>query len=321
MKRRFVLAGLPAVAFTALFVPGRASAYPERPVQLVVPYPPGGATDLLGRLVARRMAELLGKPVVVENRAGAAGAVGTAAVARSRPDGHTLLVGTAAQAVRMAFPQPGFDFRADFVPLAFIGSVPNVILAHPGFPGTSLAELVDMARRTPGELRVGSTGVGGSAHLGLELLQSMTGIRTVHVPYKGSAPGIADVLAGHIPLMIDALSTAVPLVRSGKLRALGITGRTRSQLLPDVPAIAELVPGFEAEGWYGIFGVAATPAPVVTTLQTMLEQVVSEPAFLQKAAELGAAPRSLPPDRFREFVDGEVDKWTRIVAERRIVLE
>lgn len=319
MRYCFCSVMMVAVLFGGM--PAMANEFPSQPIRIVVGYPPGGATDVLARIVARRMSEIFGKSVVVENRPGAAGSIGTRLVAQARPDGYTLLMGTAAQAVRMAFAQPGFDLRKDFAPLVLIASVPNVVLAHPSFPGLTFQDLLDIARRSPDSVSVGSTGTGGSAHMGLELLQSMANIKVTHVPYKGSAPGITDLLAGHIPVMIDALSTAVPLVQSGKLRALAVTSRSRSAALPAVPAVAEIVSGFEAEGWYGLFAVAGTAPNVLSTLQDTIDRIVGESVFTSQARKMGAVPRPIAPEGFSAFVNEEVAKWTRVVADRKIVLE
>lgn len=319
---RGTLLAIAAAALTSIGA-GAASAqeYPTRTVQIIVPYPAGGATDVFARHIARRLSEMYGKQVLVENRTGAAGSIGTQFAAQAQPDGYTLVMTAAGQAVRMAFPNAGFDLNRDFVPIALVATVPNIVLAHPGFSAQSFKEFMELAKREPGKLTVGSTGTGGSAHLGLELLQHMSGIRTTHVAYRGGAPGLADVLAGHIPVMIDAMSTAVPLVKSGRVRALAVTSAKRSAALPDVPAIAEAVPGYEAVGWYAMFARAGTPPSIVADLRTKVDRILSERDLLAKMDEMGAIPKPVPSDQVDKFVRDEVSKWSEIVRVANVKLE
>ncbi|MEO8924808.1 MAG: tripartite tricarboxylate transporter substrate binding protein, partial [Caldimonas sp.] len=260
-----------AVAGAGLFLAGTASAedvYPSRPITLVVPYPAGGSADVLARALGQKLAERLHQPVIVENHAGAATAIGAKDVARAAPDGYTLLLGTvSSQAINPAMNKVGYDPVADFTPIAPIGSIPFVLVANPAAHLDSVAEVIAQAKAKPGELSYASAGIGTSNHLSGELFANDAHIKLLHVPYKGSAPALTDVLAGHVPLMFDLQATSLAHVRAGRLKALAVTSRRRSELMPKVPTMIESgLPGYEVSAWFGLFAPAGVPRAVVERL-------------------------------------------------------
>ena len=278
MKFRLLLSALLALgAFAAPAV--HAQAWPARPVSLVVPYPPGGSADILARSVGAKLGERLGQPVVIENKAGAGTAIGAQAVATAAPDGYTLLLGTvSSQAINPAMNKVGYDPVKDFVAVAPLAAIPFVLVAHPSVPANSVADVVAMAKASPGKVAYASAGPGTSNHLAGELLAGSAQVNLVHVPYKGSAPALNDVLAGHVPLMFDLIATALPNVQSGKLKALAVTGRERSALLPNVPTARESgLRDYEVTAWFGVFAPAGTPQAVVSRLNTELTAVLGAP--------------------------------------------
>jgi tripartite-type tricarboxylate transporter receptor subunit TctC len=256
--------GLGAVAALLVWTPVPTSAqgdYPSRPVVLVVPFAAGGSTDLVARLVAAGMARELGRPVVVENRGGAGGNIGAAAVARSAPDGHTVLMGTVAtHALNPAlYKEMPYDAVGDFAPVSLLALVPNVLVVHPGFPARSVRELVDLLKANPGRYSYASAGNGTPAHLSAELFEGMAGVEMAHVPYKGAGPALADVMGGHVPIMFDNLPPSLEHVRAGRLRGLGVTTRERVPAAPELPTVAETLPGYETYSWNALFAPAGTP--------------------------------------------------------------
>lgn len=291
--------------------------FPTRQVQLVVPFPPGGATDLMARLLIEPMTRSLGQPFVVENRAGATGAIGAQAVARAAPDGHTLLMATASvnsvlPAVR---PDVGYDTLQDFAPVILVASFPNMLVVNPAVRATNLAELIAYMRAHPDELTYASSGIGSSVHLAGELFRLLTGTQMTHVPYRGSAPAVTDLLAGRVSMMFDNMTTVWPYVQRGQLRAIGVTGPNRSALAPDVPAIAEVLPGYEATSWVGLMVPAHTPPAVINRLAADAGVALAQPALLSRVRELGAEPGGGTPDSFAGFLSADVAKWRRVVRE------
>jgi tripartite-type tricarboxylate transporter receptor subunit TctC len=293
----------------------QAQAFPARPVTLVVPFPAGGSADILGRAVAQRLSEKLAQPVVVENRAGAGTAIGARHVAESAPDGHTLLIGTvSSHAINPAMTKVGYDPVADFAAVSPLAAIPFVLVSNPSVPYQSLAELIAAARRQPGTLGYASAGPGTSNHLAGEMFAGAAGIQLMHVPYRGSAPALADVLAGHVPLMFDLLPTAVPNVRQGKLRALAVTGTQRSDLLPGVPTVAEAgLAGFEVSAWFGLFAPAKVPAPVLKRLSDDMAEILRAPEMQHKLRELGAEPDTRSAAAFGAYVRSEAQKYGAVV--------
>lgn len=298
-------------------------AFPSGQVRIVVPFPPGGATDLMARLLTESMTSDLGQPVLVENRAGATGAIGAQAVARSTADGHTVLMGTASvnsvlPAVR---PDVGYDTLVDFAPVILVASFPNMLVVHPDVPATSLQELIAALRARPDSLTYASSGIGSSIHLAGELFRLLTGTQMTHVPYRGSAPAVTDLLAGRVSMMFDNMTTVWPHVQRGQLRALGVTSLQRSVLAPDVPAIAEVLPGYEATSWVGLMVPARTPAAAIQRIATSAAAALAQPALIARVRALGAEPGGGTPADFGRFLEADVAKWRRVVRDANVKME
>lgn len=293
----------------------QADNYPSRSIRIVVPFPPGGATDAAARLVATKMSEKWGQPVVIDNRAGAGGNVGSDIVAKSAPDGYTLVMGvTGSHAINISlYSKMPYDPVADFVAISQVAVVPNVVVVHPSVPARTLAELVALAKREPGKLNYASLGNGTAAHLGMELLKSAAGIDITHVPYKGSAPAVTDLLAGQVQVMVDGLPSALQHVKAGKLRAIALTSLHRAPALPDLPTIAETYPGFYADAWSGLFAPKGTPAAIVNQLSTEVQRILRLPDVREKLAALGAEPVGSTQAEFAAHVKREIEKWAQVV--------
>jgi tripartite-type tricarboxylate transporter receptor subunit TctC len=302
----------------ALVLAGSAARaeYPERTIRIVVPYPPGGFNDTLGRVVAQKLGEAWGQPTMVENRPGGGTLIGTDAVAKAPPDGHTLLVVAFPFAVNPSlYAKLPYDTVRDFAPLLLAGQTPNLLVVNPEVPIHSVKELIAAAQAKPGSLSYGS-GSGSSNHLSMELFRTMTGVELVHVPYKGSAPMVTDLLGGHIQVAFDNTPNVLPQVKAGKLRALAITSATRSAMVPDVPTVSEAgVPGYEVGVWFGIVAPAGTPLAVLAKLNTELNRMLAMPDVKQKFADQGVEPVGGPPERFAEHLKVQIEKWTKVVKE------
>ncbi|SFK54158.1 Tripartite-type tricarboxylate transporter, receptor component TctC [Falsiroseomonas stagni DSM 19981] len=316
MKRRTVLAAAAGVLGAAPGARAQA-AFPARQVQIVVPFPPGGATDLMARLLVEPMTRSLGQSVIVENRAGATGAIGAQAVARAPADGHTILMGTASvnSVLTAVRPDVGYDTLRDFAPILLVASFPNMLVVHPSVPATSIAELVALLRRAPDSLTFASSGIGSSVHLAGELFKLMTGTQMTHVPYRGSAPAVTDLLAGRVSMMFDNMTTVLPHVQRGQLRALGVTGRERSSMTPEVPAIAETLAGYDATSWVGLMAPARTPDAVVQRLAADARDALAQPVIANRMRELGADIGGGSPQDFVRFLEEDVAKWRRVVRD------
>ena len=319
------LAALALAACAALApVQAGAQAYPSRPVRIVVPYPAGGTTDIIARLAAAQLTERLGQPFVVDNRAGASGAIGSAAVAQAAPDGYTLVMGTASShginsALHKALP---YDAVRDFAPVTVVASTPNIIVVHPRVPAKTLAELLALARARPGQVNFGSTSPGGSPHMSAELLKMMAAVDMVHVPYKGASPMLTDLMGGQIQVGFDNLPSTIAFVRSGKLRALAVTTAQRWPGAPDIPTVAESgVPGYEVSGWFGLLAPAGTPRAVRDALQAAIAQSVREPAVAAQLRSLGAEPVASLPEDFARQIRTDVDKWRGVAKATGVTLE
>jgi tripartite-type tricarboxylate transporter receptor subunit TctC len=315
MKRIFVL--LVFFATTAV-----AQTYPSRPVRWIVPFPPGGATDILARIVAQKMTESWGAAVVVENRAGAAGAIGSDAVAKAAPDGHTILMGTTStHAVNPAInPKLPYDNIADFTAVTLVATFPNVLVAHPS-TASSLQELIARLKANPGKYNFGSSGAGSSTHLTGELFKLMTQTDINHIPYKGTGPLLNDLMAGHVSFAFDQITAVISAVQAGKMRALGVASLERNAALPDVPAIAEVLPGFEATAWVGIFSPARTPGEITNRIQSETRRILQLPEIAQRMLELGATPVANAPTEFSAFVRKDTEKWRELVRRANIKIE
>ncbi len=311
---RTLLAGLLLVA-AGIAAPALAQGFPDRPVTLVVPYPAGGSADILARTVGQKLAAQLGQPVVVENKGGAGTAIGARFVAEAKPDGYTLLLGTvSSQAINPAMSKVGYDPVKDFVPVSALASIPFVLVAHPGAPYGSVAELLAAARQAPGSISYASAGPGTSNHLAGEMLASAAKLKLLHVPYRGSAPALADVLAGHVPLMFDLQTTSLPNIATHKLKPLAVTGSRRSPLLPEVPTVAESgLPGFEVSAWFGVFAPAKLPPPVLRQLSAAMAKVLEDPALAQRLREIGAEPDPRNAAQFTAYVGEEAGKYATVV--------
>jgi tripartite-type tricarboxylate transporter receptor subunit TctC len=312
-RRRWFAACLACIGLFAGAV--HAEGYPTKPVTLVVPYPPGGSADILARLVGQKLAARLGQPVLVENKAGAGTAIGAKAVAQAAPDGYTLLLGTvSSQAINPAMNKVGYDPLKDFVAVAPLAAIPFVLVANPSLPTRSVADLVAMAKAQPGKLAYASAGPGTSNHLAGELLASRAKIHLLHVPYKGSAPALTDVVGGQVPLMFDLITTSLPMLAAGKVKALAVTSRTRSALLPDVPTVAESgVPDYEVSAWFGIFAPAGTPESVVSRLNSDVTAILQAPDMQKHLRDLGAEPVTSTPEAYSQYVRDEAHKWREVV--------
>lgn len=297
--------------------------YPSRPVRFIIPYAAGGATDSIGRLVGQRMAQELGEAIVVENRAGADGNIGAAAVAKAAPDGYTILMGdvgnmTMGPAVRRNTP---FDPIRDFVPISQLVSAPNIVVVNPSVPASNFSEFVAYAKANPGKLSYASSGTGGSAHLAGELLKRATGINMIHVPYKGATAAIPDVLRGEVQVMIG-LSPVLPLVREQRLRPLAVTSLKRTNFLPEIPAIAEMgFPGFEATAWYGLFAPVGTPQPIIVRLHDAATKALRSTDVSAKLEAAGNTIVGSNPDEFGAYIRSELKKWSDVVAAAGIKVE
>jgi tripartite-type tricarboxylate transporter receptor subunit TctC len=295
-------------------------AYPSRPVRLIAAASPGGGIDLLGRLLAQRLSESWKQQVVVDNRAGSGGLIATELVVRANPDGHTLLM----QSVGVSYVgtlnrNAPFDVLRDLAPVALVASQPSLLVVHPSVQAAKLGELIALAKAKPGLVTFGSGGAGGASHMGTELLANATGMKMVHVPYKGTGPSMAALLSGEVNVALIGISTVLPHVRSGKARGLGVSSATRSSLAQDIPTIAEAgVPGYEFSGWYGVLAPAKTPRPIQERINAGVNAAIRHPEMLQQFGGNGFEPLGGSIDAFRKYFAAEVAKWKRVIAEAGI---
>lgn len=292
-----------------------AVAYPTKPLRLLVPYPPGGPVDITARIIGPELSQNMGQPVVIDNRAGAGGILAADLVAKSVPDGHTLLLGTVTNAINPSVvPKLPFDAQKDFTPVTMLVVITSILAVHPGVQATSVQSLLALAKAKPGALSYASTGNGTPGHLAAELFKSMGGVDLLHVPYKGAASALVDVMSGQVQVVLLSAPGLLPHVRAGRLRALAVTNAKRSVLLPDLPTIAESgLPGFEAEGWHGIFVPSRTPAAVVAALNRGLLTVLASDDVRKRLMQGGAEPVGLPPAEFAVKFKAEVERWARVV--------
>jgi tripartite-type tricarboxylate transporter receptor subunit TctC len=321
LARRGTLA-LPLLVLPAV-ARAQSGAYPSRPVRIVVSFTPGGTTDIIARLVGAQLSERWGQPVVIDNRPGAGGNIGTEHVARSAPDGYTLLVGSVGPlAVNMSlYRSMPYDTLRDLAPVVLLAGVPNVLVVPPRLQVADLAGLVAEARRRPGQLSYGSTGVGTSSHLSGTMLDSMAGISTLHVPYRG-AVALNDLLSGRIDFMFATIPSVIEQIRGGRLRPIAVTSTRRSRSMPEVPAMAELgFPDFDASSWFGIVAPARTPDAIVSRIAADAQEVLRDPEIERKMVEQGADPSGDGPEEFRRFIDREIRRWATIVRAAGAVAE
>jgi tripartite-type tricarboxylate transporter receptor subunit TctC len=314
--RRALLAAAAASLAAAALPAAAQGAWPAKPVTIVVPFAAGGTTDILARVVGQALGKELGTSVVVDNRAGAGGNIGAALAAKAPADGYTLFMGTVGtHAINASlYKKLPYDPVKDFAPLTRVAMVPNLLVANPGKPYKSVKELVAYAKAHPGRVNFASSGSGSSIHLSGELFNALAKVDMVHVPYKGSAPAVTDLVAGQVDVMFDNMPSAIQHVRSGRLRPLAVTTAKRSPDLPDVPTIAEAgVPGYEATSWFGLYAPAATPAPVLARLHAGLVKVLADAEVRKKMDDQGAEPMSETPEQFAEFMRKETAKWAQVV--------
>jgi tripartite-type tricarboxylate transporter receptor subunit TctC len=314
LPRRSFLQFAAGAALAAGARPAFAQAYPTRNVRLIVPFGPGGAPDILARLIGQWLSDRLGHTFVVENRPGASGNLGTQLVIEAAPDGHMLLLASLANAVNVSlYDNLNFDFARDIAPVAGISRDPNVMVVNPSFPVHTLPEFIAYAKANPGKINMASPGVGTSPHMAGELFKYMTGIDMVHVPYRASPPAITDLMGGQVQVYFSPIAAGIEYVRAGKLRALAVSSTKRSEALPDVASIAEFVPGYDAGAFYGIGAPAKTPAAIVDKLNREIEAALADPTLKKRFADLGSVPFRGSPADFGNLMAAETEKWTKVV--------
>ncbi len=318
---RLLVLMLPALV---LFGPtAHAQTYPNKPIRLVVPFPAGGATDIFARTVSQKLGERLGTTIVVDNKPGAGGTIGSDITAKAAPDGYTLLLATSS--THTIGPSFGnklpYDAVTDFTPIAHVGNAPSIMLVPNTAPAKSVKEWIDYSRKNPGKLNYASSGNGTIVHLTSEYFKAQTGLFLVHIPYRGTALAIPDLVSGKVDLMFDSLPSGLPHVKDGRLRALGITSLKRSPLLPDLPAISETVPGYESVTWFGLYGPKGLPAELVSRINTGVNQALQDADVKDRLARLGIEPVGGTPQQFTSMTAGEMTKWKKIIADRRITAE
>jgi len=302
---------LAAAAFALATTAASAQPFPSHPVTIVVPFPPGGGTDALTRIMQPSLSKLWGQPIIVENKPGAAGAIGGDYVAQQKADGHTLLMSSTAGITAKNVEK--------FAPVSLVSASPYVVVVNAKVPVASIRELVDYAKKNPGKLSFGSSGTGAASHLSAELFKSMAGVEMLHVPYKGTGQAVTDLVGGQIDVMFSPAETVMQHVQGGRLKALAVTSARRFGALPDLPTVAEAgVPGYEAIGWFGLFAPAATPKDLVAKISADVNKVLADPDVKQKMLAAGAEPHGMSPAEFAAFVRSEMDKWARLMKERGI---
>ena len=311
-----------ALCSTPAWSQASSSAYPSKAVRLIVPFPAGGATDLFARVLSTKLSEQLGQSVVVDNRTGAGGVIGADQVAKAAPDGYTLLLATTStHSVGPAInPRLPYDTVQDFTPIAHVGNAPSIMLVPNSSPARTVKEWIAYSQKNPGKLNYASSGNGTIVHLGAELFKAQAGLFLVHIPYKGTALAIPDLVAGQIDVMFDSLPTGLPHVRDGRLRALGVTSLKRTALAPELPAIAETLPGFESNTWFGLYGPKGLPADLVAKLNAAANKALADADAKERLARLGIEPAGGTPQQLAKMVAADFTKWKAIVVERKITL-
>jgi tripartite-type tricarboxylate transporter receptor subunit TctC len=313
-RRRFLQLAAGAAALPAMRGIARAQAYPSRPVRIIVGFPPGGPADFLARLIGQSLAERLGQPFIVENRPGASGNIGTEAVIRSPADGHTLLLVVPGNTVSDSlYDKLSFSFLRDTAPVSGISNGPLVMEVNPALPVHSVPEFIAYAKANPGKVNYASPGIGATIHLSGELFKLMTGIDMIHVPYRGNAPAVTDLIAGQVQMMFADTPSSIEHVRAGKLRALAVTTAARSEILPQVPTVSEFLPGFVASNWFGVAAPRNTPPDVIDKLNTEINLVLAEPKIKARLADLGAVALVGSPADFGRLIAAEAEKWGKVV--------
>ena len=318
MNARFALLFAMILAIVTAAAAQAQTTYPNRPIRVVVPFPPGGLNDVVARLVSQRLAENLGQTIVIENRGGATGTIGSAAVAKAAPDGYTILSSgstTAAVAPHLYSNLP-YDQAKDLVAIGRIGAVASIVLVHPSMPANTMSELIAHLKAKPGAINFGSGGSGGSQHIGAELLKTLAGVSITHVPYKGGGPAMIDLVAGQISMMIEPMPSALPQVRAGKVRALAVTTPRRSSALPELPTVAETgIAGYDLTIWLGFFAPAGTPREIIARLNTELARTLNAPDMRERLAQQGVETIVDTPDEFGAYVNSELARWGTVVRD------
>ena len=321
-RRNFLHLAAGAAALPALSRIARAQAYPSRPVRLMVPAPAGGGYDLTARLISQVLSERLGAPFIVDNRPGAGGNIGTETVVRAPPDGYTLLLVAAANAINATlYEKLNFNFIRDIAPVATIAGAPNVMVVHPSVSARTVPEFIAHAKAHAGKLNMASAGNGTTPHLAGELFKMLTGVDMVHVPYRGGGPALTDLLGGQVQVYFGPLPPSIEHIRSGKLRALGVTSARRSDALPDIPTVAEFVPGYEASSWYGVGAPKAMPAEIVEKLNKEINAGLADPKIKARLADLGGDVLALSPADFGKLIADETEKWGNVIRAVNIKAE
>ena len=317
---RKILCGAIAAAFLVPAAVG-AQTYPVKPLRLIIPFGPGGTNDILGRLVALRLGEALGQQIIPDNRGGAGGSIGMEVAAKSPPDGYTIAIGHIGTLAvnKTLYSRLGYDPVKSFDHITMISKLPNLMAVNPTVPVKSVKEFIALAKARPGKLTYGSGGTGGAGHLATEYLKLMTKTEMVHVPYRSTGLAVIDTVAGQTDMVFAGVPAIVPHTRTGRLRALGLSGTVRLKILPDIPTVAEAVPGYEATQWYGIVAPAGTPKPVLNTLHAGLVKVVNHPAFRESLAADGAEPITTTPEEFAAFVRKEIPRWAPVIQKAGLV--
>jgi tripartite-type tricarboxylate transporter receptor subunit TctC len=321
-RRRFLKLAAAAAALPIATRVACAQSYPTRPIKLVAPFPPGGSIDLTARLIGQWLTDRLGQQVVVENRPGAGGNLGSESVALSPPDGYTLLLCSVANAISATlYTKLGYNFARDFAHVAAISRAPNVMVVHPSVPATNVREFIAYAKANPGKVNMGSSGVGTSIHISGEMFKMMTGIDMQHVPYRGSAPMLTDLLGGQVQVAFDNLQPSIPHIKSGKLRGLAVTTTTRSASLPDLPPIADTVPGYEASTWNGLSAPRGTPPEIVNRLNAEVNAALADGKVKERLAAMGAWPIPGTPAEFSKMIEAEIEKWGKVIRAANLKAE
>jgi tripartite-type tricarboxylate transporter receptor subunit TctC len=312
-----------AVLLLALSAPAFAQSYPNRPIKLIIPFPPGGSNDVVGRMVAKQLSEKIGQQVYVDNRGGAGGTIGTEALAQAAPDGYTLGIISIAHAVNPSlYKQLHYDPITSFTPISILATGPNVLVVNPDSPIKSVKDLLRLAKEKPGELNYASAGVGSFQHLGAELFKLEAHVNLTHVPYKGGGPAMQDVVAGHVKIMFSSLVQTTPFIKSGQLIALGTGGAKRNPVLPDVPTIAEAgVPGYVGDNWWGIVAPAGLPKPLADKIYKAVQEALQSPELKAQFDREGAAVASMSSAEFGDYIKAEIVKWARVVKEGHITAQ
>jgi tripartite-type tricarboxylate transporter receptor subunit TctC len=313
-RRRFLHLATAAAALPSVSRVATAQTYPTRPVRLIIGYPPGGSADITARLLGQWLSERFGQPFVIESRPGASTNIATEAVVRAPPDGYTLLLVAPANAINATlYEKLNFNFISDIAPVAGIIRFPNVMVVNPLVPANTVPEFIAYAKANPGRLNMASSGNGSTIHVSGELFKMMTGVNMVHVPYRGGAPALTDMISGQVQVMFDNVPTSIEFIRAGKLRALAVTTATRSEVLPDLPTVADFVPGYEASAWYGVGVPKGTPDDIIDELNKEINAILAEPKAKARLADLGASLLAGSPADFGKLVADETEKWGKVV--------